>query len=150
MNITVREMGTADRLAWAEMRSALWPQDSLTEHMRAIEEMLSGVDVWGFIAETSEAGAAGFAELAIRKYANGCMFRPVPFLEGIWVKPQFRRQGVGASLIRHLDAFLVRRGFREICSDAEIHNLTSHAAHLGWGFSETERVVYFRKPLTPQ
>jgi aminoglycoside 6'-N-acetyltransferase I len=91
---------------------------------------------------------AGFAELAIRKYANGCETRPVPFVEGIWVKPQFRRQGVGARLIGHVEAFVMARGFREIGSDTLIDNRTSQAAHLAWGFFETERVVYFRKVLT--
>ena len=39
------------------------------------------------------------------------------------------------------------RGFREIGSDALLDNRASHAAHAGWGFAETERVVYFRKVL---
>jgi len=39
------------------------------------------------------------------------------------------------------------RGFAEIGSDADIANSASHAAHRGWGFVETERVVYFRKVL---
>jgi aminoglycoside 6'-N-acetyltransferase I len=71
----------------------------------------------------------------------------VPFLEGIFVRPQFRRRGIGARLIAHMEAFLVARGFDEIGSDALIDNHESHAAHCGWGFSETERVVYFRKAL---
>jgi aminoglycoside 6'-N-acetyltransferase I len=46
-----------------------------------------------------------------------------------------------------VERFVLARGYREIGSDAELHNVQSHAAHLGWGFSETERVVYFRKAL---
>jgi aminoglycoside 6'-N-acetyltransferase I len=46
-----------------------------------------------------------------------------------------------------MEEFLIARGFRELGSDALIENHGSHAAHRGWGFSETERVVYFRKPL---
>lgn len=149
MNVTVRQMGISDRLAWAEMRSALWPEESPEAHAESIGEILASVDAWGFIAETASRAAAGFAELAIRKYANGCTSRPVPFLEGIWVKEEFRRQGVGIRLIRHIECFLIDRGFQEIGSDAEIDNRASHAAHLGWGFFETEKVVYFRKPLKP-
>ena len=87
-------------------------------------------------------------QLAIRDYANGCASRPVPFLEGIWVKAPFRRQGIGTRLISHIEAFLTARGFREIGSDTELENHASQSAHRGWGFSETERVVYFRKLLT--
>lgn len=72
---------------------------------------------------------------------------PVPFLEGIWVVPQFRRRGISARLIAYLETFVAVRGFREIGSDTSIDNHASQAAHSAWGFSETERVVYFRKSL---
>ena len=142
-------MGPSDRSAWAEMRAALWPEDSLQTHAEEVDGLLGSEDFWAFIAETSDGAPVGFAEVAIRKYANGCITRPVPFLEGIWVKAEFRRQGVGARLIETAEAFLADRGFREIGSDAQIENRDSHAAHAGWGFSETERVVYFRKAIHP-
>jgi aminoglycoside 6'-N-acetyltransferase I len=147
MKITIREMGAGDRAAWARMRCALWPGETAQNHAGGIDEMLASRDAFGFVAETEDGTPAGFAELAIRKYANGCEQRPVAFLEGIWVKSQFRRQGVGARLIAHIETFAAARGFRELGSDSEIGNHTSHAAHRGWGFSETERVVYFRKAL---
>jgi aminoglycoside 6'-N-acetyltransferase I len=148
MNISIREMGAADRAVWAEMRSALWPEETAQEHATGIDEMVGLDDAWGFVAETADGTPVGFAELAIRKYANGCTARPVPFLEGIWVRAEFRRQGIGARLVAHVGAFAADRGFHEIGSDTQIDNLTSHAAHRGWGFSETERVVYFRKALS--
>jgi aminoglycoside 6'-N-acetyltransferase I len=147
MKITIREMGAADRAAWAEMRSALWPGETAQEHAAGIDEILGLGDAWGFVAETADGAPAGFAELAIRKYANGCTARPVPFLEGIWVRAELRRRGIGARLIEHVGTFAAARGFREIGSDSEIENRTAHTAHRSWGFSETERVVYFRKTL---
>jgi aminoglycoside 6'-N-acetyltransferase I len=143
----IREMTTADRAAWAEMRAELWPSEPADAHFAAIEGILNSGDAWGFIAEAPECASVGFAEIAIRKYANGCDTQPVPFLEGIWVKPIFRRRGVGAQLIGYAEAALASRGFRELGSDTELHNRTSQAAHLSWGFAETERVVYFRKEL---
>ena len=50
-------------------------------------------------------------------------------------------------LVAHIEAFLTARGFRELGSDSLIENQAAHEAHARWGFSETERVVYFRKPL---
>jgi aminoglycoside 6'-N-acetyltransferase I len=150
MNLNVREMHVSDRDAWIEMRDSLWPhEESPSLHAREVETILAGDDAWGFIAESIDGTSAGFAEVSIRRYANGCDSRPVPFLEGIFVRPQFRLQGVGARLIAHIEAFLMARGFREFGSDALIDNHQSHAAHRGWGFSETERVVYFRKFLNP-
>ncbi len=145
--VTVRQMNESDLRAWASMRAALWPEASAEAHAREIEQILPSDDTWGFIAETTDAAPAGFAELSIRKFANGCETQPVPFLEGIWVEPPLRRRGIGRLLVRHVEAFAAARGFREIGSDALLDNEASHAAHRGWGFSETERVVYFRKAL---
>jgi aminoglycoside 6'-N-acetyltransferase I len=147
MVFKIRKMGASDCAAWIDMRASLWPDDSLSLHAEAIEAMLAGDEAWGFMAETSEGVPAAFAEIAIRKYANGCCSQPVPFLEGIFVRLEFRRQGAGVRLIAHVEAFLAARGFSELGSDALIDNHASHAAHRGWGFAETERVVYFRKAL---
>ncbi len=129
------------------MRAGLWPDETGQALAEGIEEILQSASAWGFMVETGAGTPAGFAELAIRPYANGCESRPVAFLEGIWVSPQFRRQGAAARLIAHIEAFAIARGFHEIGSDAFIADAVSHAAHAGWGFSETERVVYFRKVL---
>ncbi len=147
MNFTVREMGAADRAAWAEMRAALWPDDSPQTHAKRVDELLKNGENWGLIAETLDGEIAGFTEIAVRQYANGCDTQPVAFVEGIWVKAEFRRRGIGALLMGHAEALLVARGFRELGSDTQIDNVPSQAAHLAWGFSETERVVYFRKIL---
>ena len=136
-----------DRAAWAQLRASLWPDASVESHAVEIERLLGSNEYFGFLAETDRGIPAGFAEVAIRRYANGCESQPVPFLEGIFVAARFRRRGVGRRLIEHIAACFAARGFREIGSDALLDNRASHAAHAGWGFCETERVVYFRKPL---
>lgn len=147
MEFIIRKMGVVDRAAWSEVRAALWPEQTSQAHADAIDRLLADGETWGFVAQAPDGTVMGFAEIAIRKYANGCESAPVPFLEGIWVKAQFRRRGIGARLIEHAESFVKARGFREIGSDTDIANLISQAAHVAWGFSETERVVYFRKLL---
>jgi aminoglycoside 6'-N-acetyltransferase I len=142
----IREARAADRTAWAAMRAALWPEEDAEALGRGIDALLGRGDAWGFIAE-ADGAAIGFAEVAIRPYANGCDSAPVAFLEGIWVAEPVRRHGIGAQLIAHIEAFLLARGFRELGSDTPLANLASQDAHRGWGFAETERVVYFRKSL---
>jgi aminoglycoside 6'-N-acetyltransferase I len=149
MELTIRAMTTADLPIWAQMRDALWPGETADAHAKVIGEMLGGDHAWGFIAEFADGTPVGFAELAVRDYANGCDGRPVPFLEAIWVKPPWRWQGIGARLIQHIEAFVAARGFQEIGSDTLIDNAVSQAVHRSWGFLETERVVYFRKLLKP-
>lgn len=149
MNFNVRQMDMSDRVAWIAMRGMLWHDESPSAHARAVAAIVADRDAWGFIAESIDGTPAAFAEVSIRKYANGCDSQPVPFLEGIFVEPRFRRRGAGARLIAYVEAFLTARGFNELGSDALIDNRESHAAHHGWGFCETERVVYFRKTLGP-
>lgn len=147
MQVTIRLMEPADQVAWITLRGSLWPDEAYQTHEYAIDSLLRSVDAWGFIAQSGDGTPVGFAEVAIRKYANGCESQPVPFLEGIWVDAKYRRQGVGTRLINHVQTFLATRGFVELGSDTQIDNQVSQVAHIGWGFSETERVVYFRKLL---
>ncbi len=144
MLVAIREMDASDRAVWLRFRSELWPE---SEDEQWVDEILTGKDYFGFIAELGDGRAAGFAEVGIRPYANGCDTHPVPFLEGIFVRPEYRRKRVAAQLIAFIETFAFARGFREIGSDARIENVQSHAAHRAWGFEETERVVYFRKSL---
>jgi len=144
--INIREITKADRAAWADFRAALWPEESADAHLQEIDRVLASGDLWVFFAEI-EGRAVGFAEVSLRRYANGCQQQPVAFLEGIYVAPERRRKGAGQKLMAHLRDFLRARGYTELCSDALLANTTSHAAHKAWGFAETERVVYFRTPL---
>ena len=147
IDIAIRPIERTDRDVWASLRCALWPEESLAAHAGSIDRVLASDDEWAFLAIDEKGEAVGFAEIAIRKYANGCESQPVPFLEGIWVDPRFRRSGIGQRLIAYIEKFVAARGFREIGSDALIGNVSSHAAHAAWGFAETERVVYFHKVL---
>lgn len=144
--VIIRALCLADRDEWVRMRSALWPDQG--DHPGEIEMLLADPEAWAFVAVAEDGAPAGFAEVQLRKCANGCETQPVPFLEGIWVNPQFRRQGVGAALIAHVEAVLSERGFRELGSDARLENALSQNAHQAWGFTETERVVCFHKLLT--
>ena len=69
------------------------------------------------------------------------------FLEGIFVRPGARRQGVGQALVATVEQWGREQGCTELGSDARLDNPDSHAFHGGCGFDETGRVVYFRKPL---
>jgi aminoglycoside 6'-N-acetyltransferase I len=148
VNLTVRSIQQIDHAVWVRMRAALWPNDPPSVHATEIASLLDDKWSWAFLAETDGGMPAGFAEVTLRTCANGCDSQPVPFLEGIWPKPSFRRQGVGRGLVRHIEAFLLARGFAELGSDADIENRDSQTAHRRWGFGEIERVVCYRKALS--
>lgn len=131
---------------WARLRTKLWPGLSLSESRHELPELIRSQSLYGFLAR-SEGRAAGFAEASIRPFANGCDSRPVAFLEGLWVEEDARRKGTARALVRAVEEWARARGLSELGSDALLSNRESHAFHLGSGFEETERVVYFRKRL---
>lgn len=142
----VRPAERRDLANWAQMRAELWPCSSRQEHLAELEEGFKSTSFRGWVA-LSDDRCIGFAEAYIRPFANGCDSRPVVFLEGIWVCPDFRRFGVGRALVESVAEWARAQGIYELGSDAELTNTLSQTCHLKWGFEETERVVYYRMKL---
>jgi aminoglycoside 6'-N-acetyltransferase I len=143
----IRPCTAADLDDWARLRVALWPENSEQEMRRGAEAML---DAPGMVALLCRIGgeAAGFAEASLRRdYVNGCETSPVAFLEGIYVAPEHRKRGIATALASRIADWGRALGCSEFASDALLDNPNSHAFHAAIGFEETERVVYFRKPL---
>lgn len=147
-SMRVREATPDDKGDWLRMRSELWP-GSLSDHEADIRRYFDEPDerMRTFVAEGESGRLVGFLELDQRKYAAGCASSPVPFIEGWYVDPPLRRQGVGHALIRTAEQWALSAGFSEIASDAEIDNADSIAAHGAMGYVEIERVACFRRSL---
>jgi len=148
--VWIEPVSKAHRDAWLALRIALWPDEQASIHAEDVDRMLAAPDAdrpaW---LAVDESGAIGFAEAGLRRdYVNGCETSLVAFLEGIYVAPEARRQGVGRALDRMVQDWAIVRGCREYASDALIDNRESHTFHAALGFEETERVVYFRRRLS--
>jgi aminoglycoside 6'-N-acetyltransferase I len=141
--VRIRRYAAADFDEWRRMRMALWPDHSAGDR----EQWLARTDAVILVADTGGGRLAGFAEVGTRSYADGCETSPVAYLEGWWVDEDFRRQGVGGSLIEAAEAWARERGCTELASDAELHNVISQTAHARLGFMEVGRSVLFRKAL---
>lgn len=146
----VRPVTASDTTAWLRLRCALWPDGSESEHASEITEFLEGRAREPLAVLVAEDGAdclIGFAELSIRAYAEGCHSDRVAYLEGWYVVPDARGQGVGRALIAAAEHWGRSLGCTEFASDAELPNDTSAAAHLALGFTEVGQVRCFRKDL---
>ena len=126
------------------MRTALWP--SQTEGDMA--EWLERSDTTVIVAERAPGSLCGFVEVGERTNADGCESSPVAYVEGWYVDADVRRQRIGAQLIEAAEAFARSRGYRELASDTEWHNVVSQQAHRRLGFEELDRVVLYRKVLS--
>jgi aminoglycoside 6'-N-acetyltransferase I len=147
--VRVRAATPADRAAWLRMRHALWP-DETGSHAPEIDAFLAGprrMPLEGLIAFDDAGNAVGFAELSIRNVAEDCTSDRVAYLEGWYVEPHLRRQGVGAMLVHACEAWAREQGCTEFGSDTQIDNLDSAAAHRALGFTETAQLRTFLKRL---
>lgn len=145
--MTIREIFEGDQTSWCRLRQGLWP-GSPSDHeveTRSYFERSRG----SLVVLVAELGGqvVGFLELDYRKYAPGCRSSPVPFIEGWYVEPDVRRQGIGRALIEAAEARARAEGYDEIASDAEIENVDAINAHMALGFREEERTVCFRRSL---
>jgi aminoglycoside 6'-N-acetyltransferase I len=132
---------------WLALRRRLWPATSEAQHlteMRAAVERDECV-----VLALSQAGSAiGFAEASKRSdYVNGTDSSPVGFLEGLYVEPGCRRNGVARALVTAVERWASSNGLTELASDSLIENADAHDVHRALEFEETERVVFFRKSL---
>lgn len=151
--VTVRPVTEEDKPSWLEMRRSLWPEEGGDAHSVEVGRFLKG-DLKNPIAvllahREDEAGAhvVGFAELNIRPYAEGCSTDRVGFLEGWFVVPDARRQGVGRALLVAGEEWARAQGCTEFASDTLVDNDVSAAAHQALGFKEVEIIRCFRKDL---
>ena len=148
--MTVRPVGREDADAWRRLRVALWPDGSESEHQHEIALYLSGEASEPkavLVAQNSKGSIVGFAELSIRPCAEGCRTSRVAYLEGWYVVPEARRQGVGRALLKAAEDWGRGEGCTELPSDTQSDNEISATAHRAVGFSEVGLVRCFRKEL---
>ena len=83
------------------MRNMLWPDQTAAD----MATWLARRDAAVLVAERKSNGLCGFAEVGVRSIAEGCATSPVAYLEGWYVDPDVRRQGIGAALIHGVESW---------------------------------------------
>lgn len=145
---TIRRPEPQDWQEWLRMRLALWPRQTAAEHEVEMQDYLYGTSRnVAFIVARTEAGLGGFVEASLRSYADGCNTHPVGYIEGWYVDPDLRRQGVGALLVEAAERWAASLGCTEMASDCLENNETSLAAHQALGYIVSERLIHFCKAL---
>ena len=68
-------------------------------------------------------------------------------LDTIYVRPEYRRQGVAQTLVAMCEDWSREKGIIEFASGCELDNERSFAFHIGIGFKELIRIIHFTKKL---
>jgi GNAT superfamily N-acetyltransferase len=143
----VVEALTAHKEHYTEMALDLWPESAEDElHESFHEIMASNRDKILFYRSGSEFVA--FIHLSIRvDYVEGTESSPTGYIEGVYVKPQYRRQGYSAKLVEVGEQWLKKKGCKQIGSDIHLDNHVSYDFHIGMGFKESSRLIAFIKDI---
>lgn len=145
----IQRCSSLDQPGWLDFRLALWSDATADDHRAYMAIALAQPERFLQLMMYDERRTPiGFIEGSIRSdYVNGTETSPVGFVEGVYVAPAWRRQGVARQLYAAIGDWARARGCRELASDALLDNEVSQQAHRALGFRETERVVYFTKKL---
>lgn len=122
---------------WINMRSELWPDCPPEDHKKETAEALllaNTMPVWLAVAENNL--PVGFIEVSTRRDEEGFKSENVPYIEGWFVKGNYRRLGVGRLLVKTVLEWATHEvGINEVGSDAATDNHASIFAHQHLGFS---------------
>jgi len=126
--------------AWAELCVALWPDLTVDSVLKMNHEGLFKNEFLYLDGDE----AVAFLSLSLRSdYVEGSNSSPVGYIEGLYVKPEFRRQGIAEKMIIHAKEWSRNYGCSELASDVELDNKVSQAFHTGVGFTEANRLVCY-------
>lgn len=132
--------------AYCRFRNQLWPMGE-AQCEREAAQILADSRWTVFVARLDTGAVAGFLEVNLRDYAEGAESSPVGYLEGLYISPECRRQGMGAALVQAGEQWALTKGCTEVASDAQIENAISIEMHKRMGYRDVERQVCFLKRI---
>ena len=143
----IQEATAQEAKAAAELALILWPDKALETFIQEMTELIMHPEAAIMLAYNAKE-AVGFAQCQLRHdYVEGTSTSPVGYLEGLYVKEHFRKQGLARELTLACDEWSKAKGCQEFASECELENVESVKMHLKLGFHEANRIVCFTKQL---
>lgn len=131
----------------ANLALLLWPDHTVEALIHEMKHLILQNNATIFLAYHNNE-AIGFAQCQLRHdYVEGTNSSPVGYLEGLFVKEAFRKQGYAKKLANACEKWSKDKGCQEVASDCELENEDSLAMHLKLGFAEANRIICFKKDL---
>ena len=147
--MTYSRMNAADLPECLAMACDLWPNEQKEDLEKHFRDILASESWKTILCRNDNQEAIAFINLSIRQdYVEGKNSeKPVGYIEGIYVKPMYRKQGIARELARLGEEWSRERGSEEYASDTEMENLESQKFHRHIGFTGEQAIVHFIKKL---
>ena len=144
----VEEINEKNIRALTHLMLELWPECDYEEEFDNCKRIIESENETCFLIKNNKEYIA-FIQLSLRfEYVEGATSYPVVYIEGIYVKPEFRATGIGKRLVKKGEHWGKIFGCKHLASDAELHNNDSILFHKKMGFKEVNRAVLFIKNIT--
>ena len=131
----------------AEMAVQMWDNQTVEELAGEFAETIKEETSVFFIKYENDT-AVGFAQCNLRTdYVEGTESSPVGYLEGIFVKEDYRNKGFARELLAACEKWAKDMGCSEFASDCELSNTGSLKFHKAMGFDEVNRIICFKKNI---
>jgi aminoglycoside 6'-N-acetyltransferase I len=142
------EVTAQDCAEWVSLALALWPYETAQDMRDLFLKRIPSKKDKTMLCRDEKGNPVAFIDLSIREeYVEGSSSSPVGYVEGIYVKPEYRLQGIARELLRLGEEWSRVHGCTEYGSDTEIENVESQAFHVRAGFEAAHTIVHFIKKL---
>jgi aminoglycoside 6'-N-acetyltransferase I len=132
---------------FVEMALDLWPEDN-EEILKNVFLKILNADNHKVFLFLIEEKIAAFVYMSIRTdYVEGSDSSPTGYVEGIYVKPGFRKKGIAKRLLTAGEEWVKQKGCKQIGSDAYNTNTDSYNFHVSSGFKVAAELVAFIKNI---
>ncbi|HAX73771.1 MAG TPA: GNAT family N-acetyltransferase [Firmicutes bacterium] len=143
----IKQAMVQDFMRATELAMLLWPGHDVDEMEETMKDYIFA-DQSAIYLYFEETIAVGLAICTLRNdYVEGTHTSPVGYLEGIYVREDYQKQGIARKLLAQCEKWAKYHGCLEFASDCELDNTDSLAFHLSVGFKEANRVICFMKKL---
>lgn len=133
--------------ALIELALELWPDCEFEEEFPYYQSLIGSEKEVCYLVREEEI-YLGFIHVSMRTdYVEGAIEFPVAYIEGLYVKPDCQKRGIGKELVNAGAAWGRQKGCKQFASDTELGNEMSIDFHKRIGFGEASRIVCFIKDL---
>ena len=144
----IRQADRTDFEAVLEMGLFLWPDEPEAQWRKELKGILSSAKQAVFVCLDDSGRYAGFIHVSARReYVSGATSFPVGYVEGIYVRPAYLRQGIARRLMETGESWAAGKGCQQMASDTGLWNTASQEFHKRLGFMEEERLVCYIKRI---